>query len=123
MDNQYVSPEVEKFMYFEKLFFKIQLTMFGIGMFLLFFLTAIVNQIRNVNQFFIFVFYFGMILPGVQLILSIVRIIKYIAKISKLEGEKSIWRSALSFVFSPLTFGIFYLIFIILVFASCAASV
>lgn len=117
-----LEPNVEKFMYFEKLFFKIQLFILGSGLFLWIFFVAIIEKLRSVNELFYFIAYFGIILPGLLFIVSIFRIFKYIIKISKMEGKHNIWRSALAFVFSPLNIGIFYILFIVLTFASCSVN-
>lgn len=120
--DQNLSPKAEKFMHFEKLLFRVQYIVLGIGIFILTFLLSIAQLIGDVNDFFKFIVWVGFIYPAIQLIVSIIRIFKYLFVIRHEEGKTSIWRSALSFLFSPLIFGIFYAIFFILVLASCAAN-
>ena len=120
---EYNTIKAEKFMRFELLLFKIDLLIFGIGIFILTFLVALVDKIKDVQDLFVFVVYFGMLLPAVKFLLSIIRILKYYFKIRQEDDRVSIWRSAVSLLISPLSFVIYYFIFFILVIASCSASV
>lgn len=122
MDN-HSSERVEKFMRFEHIFFRIQLSILGLGFFILGFFYFVIDKIKDVNDLIALVIYVGILYPILHLIISFVRIIKYLRVIRHDDGPSSIWRSALSFLFSPLTFVIFYIILFVLVFASCAANV
>lgn len=116
-------PNVERFMFYEVLFYRIQLSIMGLGIALFALLSAIINSVGDVSNFIVGVIYGGIILPAILFVISVIRIIYYYVKVSKAEGESSIWRSALAFVFSPLNIALYYLILLILIFASCAANV
>ena len=122
MEN-HSSERVEKFMRFEHIFFRVQLSLLGAGFFILGAFYFVIDKVKDVNNLIAFVIYAGLLYPVLHFFISIVRIIKYLRVIRHDEGPSSIWRSALSFLFSPLTFAIFYIILIVLVFASCAANV
>ncbi len=115
-------PKVQKFMKYEKIILRLQLIILGSGIFIYLTFLAFLERLKNVNDLFVFVVWVGMILPMLLLVVSVIRILKYFISVIHLDEESSIWRSALSFVFSPLNIVIFYILFIILVFASCAAN-
>lgn len=124
--EQNMSPKAEKFMHYEKLFLRFQLIVFGASLFLFLFLVAVANFFieigQSINDLLAIVVWAGFIYPVIQLIISSIRIIKYVFVVRHEEGNTSIWRSALSFLFSPLIFGISYASFFILLIASCAAN-
>lgn len=124
--NQQFSAKAEKFMHYERLFFRFQVFVFGVSLFLFLFLVAVANFFieigQSINDLLAIVVWIGFIYPVVQVFISIIRIIKYVFIIRHEEGKPSIWRSALSFLFSPLIFGLSYASFFILLLASCAAN-
>ncbi len=122
MEN-HSSEKVEKFMRFERFFFRVQLLILGSGFFILGFFYFVIDKVKDVDDLIVFVLFVGLLYPVLHFFISVVRVLKYILVIRHEEGHSTIWRSALSFLFSPLTFGIFYIILIVIVFASCAANV
>lgn len=114
--------KVSRFMHFEHLLFRIDLFILGVALFILTFFLALIEQIRDLESTFEFLFFFGMFLPAVKFVISIIRVLKYYFKIRHEEGRMSIWRSGLSLLISPLSFAIFWFIFILLAFASCTVG-
>ena len=122
MNNEKSVDVVGRFMHFEYLLFRVQLTILGIGIFFLTSFMFVVERIKNVNDVFVFVVWVGMVTPAVILLINLIRMIKFFLVIRHEEGQSSIWRSALSLLISPLSIGIYYLIFFILMIASCSAG-
>lgn len=111
--------KVERFNYFEKLFFKITLGILGSAIFLFIFTMATVSQFPVFSKVLINVTVVILFLSAINLILAIGRILKFAIKISKFENNIGILRTASSLLLSPLAFVILYILIIVMALASC----
>lgn len=111
--------KVERFNYFERLFFKITLGILGSAIFLFIFTLATVSQFSVFSKILINITVVLLFMSIINLILTIGRIFKFAFKISKLENNIGILRSASSLLFSPLAFVILYILIIVMALASC----
>jgi hypothetical protein len=108
-----------KFLKYEKLFHRIQVTIFltSIGIYLLF--LAIIESLGAFVDVLVSVMLVGIIVSAITFILSVLRILKYIFKHRSVLGA-TIWRSFLNLILSPLSIIIFYILIFITAATSCA---
>ena len=114
--------KVERFNYFEKLFFKVTLGILGLSIFLFFFMLATVEYFSSFGRaLFDFT---GIVLFATManFVLSLVRLFKYAFSIGKLENNIGITRTIISLFLSPVAFIILYILVIIMAFASCTVQ-
>lgn len=112
---------VEKFNKFEKIFFRIEIVILIIGILFLTLFKGLTDQIGAIADTWITVFFAGWFLIVANFFTTVVRIFIYLFNIRKLEGKKSIWRSILVLLLSPIAFMLYYLLIFITAISGCAA--
>ena len=113
MDNQ-----TSKFERYEKLFFRINLSMFGLSVFLYFLYLWFIEHLGPFVDHIMTVIIFASIAIIVIFFISIIRILKFIMK-HRSEENSSIWRSVINIFLSPLSLIIFYILMFVTAMASC----
>lgn len=118
-DYEYKSEALEKFNKFEKIFFKIELVIvfMGIGFFALF--SAFIEKLGGFADLFISIFLLSLMVVVLNFVFAFTRIIKFLVFIRKEEGPKTIWRSFLTLLLSPLAFILYYMLIFLSAFSSC----
>ena len=114
--------KVKKFNYFEKLYFKVTLGIFGTAISLFIFTLASIGQYSSISKLLKNFIISVLLLSAINFFISIYRVIKYTMSISRLENNIGILRSAVSLILSPMSFVILYILVIIIAFSSCAAQ-
>ncbi len=117
------SEKVEKFNQYEKYFLWFQLLVLGVAVSLFIVFNSFIDSLGGYGKLVGNLIIFGMIASIVNIVIAIVRILKYIIVIRKEQGKKTIWRSVLAFVTSPVALIIFYILLIVVAFASCATQI
>ena len=121
MENFEIDNEkTEKFNRYEKIFFRLELVVISLGVSLLLLFRAFVELIGNMADFFMSVFLLGWIFIILNFFISIIRVLKYLLVMRKVEGDKTIWRSVLTIIISPLAFILYYILIFVIVLASCS---
>lgn len=114
--------KIEKFNKFEKIFFRIELGILGVGIFLFTLFSIAIEALGGIADILITVILFSWLAIIVNFIISLVRIFKYLFNVEKFKEETSIWRSVITLFLSPALFGFFYILIIIATFTSCLAQ-
>lgn len=114
--------KIEKFNKFEKIFFRIELSILGVGIFLFTLFSIAIEALGGIADILITVILFSWLAIIVNFIISLVRIFKYLFNVEKFKEETSIWRSVITLFLSPALFGFFYILIIIATFTSCLAQ-
>ena len=123
MHNDYSDEQrVEKFMKFEKLFFRIELLMLLIGVLFYALFMAFLERLGTVSDAIISFFFFMWVSIIGVFGITIIRIIKYLFSVRKLQASSSIWRSVVILLLSPINFILFYLLIFVAALASCSAA-
>ena len=115
----FMEEQSMKFLKYEKLFHRIQVTIFlsSIGIYFLF--IAIIENLGSLIDLFVSIMLFGIVGSAITFIFSVLHILKYIFKHRSVLGA-SIWRSFLNLILSPLSIIIFYFLIFITAATSCA---
>jgi uncharacterized membrane protein YcjF (UPF0283 family) len=118
----YEEEKIDRFLKFERIFFRIQLGLlvFGIGLYALF--LTVVELLAYLAEYWILLFMGIMIIAVVNGLTALIRIFVYLFKIRKYQGKKSVWRSVLTFILSPPIVIIFYILLIAATFTGCAVG-
>lgn len=113
---------VERFNYFEKLFFKITVGLFGATVATVILSFVILEQLGEIPKAF-FNFVLSMLFAsGLNFFVSIFRVFKFAFKISDKKNNIGISRTAIALVLNPVTFIITYILLIILALSSCTVQ-
>lgn len=113
-----MDDKIVKFNKFEKLFFRINLGIFGLSIFIYFLYLWLIEQLGPITDLIMSVIFVGMISTVIIFFISVIRIIKYV--VTHRSGETStIWRSILNIFLSPLSLIIFYILVFITALSSC----
>lgn len=117
-----MKDEFTKFNYFEKLFFRIQLGLIGLGFITLGILFASIEILQSVADLIIFLILTMMSLVALNFIISVARIIKYLRRYTDNDNVIGIKRSVTIMLTSPIAFVLYYLILIILALSMASCS-
>lgn len=102
--------KIEKFNKFEKIFFKIHLIVFAIGLFLLSLLVFAENALESIAQAFLMVAYLLFYVVIADFIISVVRILKYLIVLRKSDSVVTIRNSVAIMFTSPIALGIYLIV-------------
>jgi len=116
------TTKVEKFINTEKLLFKITLILFGSSFFLFAFTFFIIDSFQSFTKSLINITFTLFLISGLHFFINLFRIFKYFIKNDILKNEEGIWRSVLGIVLTPVTFGVLWILMIIISLSSCAVS-
>ncbi len=114
--------KVEKFNYFEKLYFRITLGLIGLALLLFIFTMFVATKFDSIPKLLIDFTVVLLFVPAVNFFISIVRVFKYILSISRLDNNIGIVRSAFALLINPISFGILYILIIIMALSSCTVQ-
>jgi len=113
--------KVSKFMKFEKIFFRIELILIGIGLFFYAIFLMFLEGLASLADTWIQIFMLGWLLIIVNFAITIIRVLKYLISVRKLEGPKSIWRSMVVLLLSPIAFILYYILIFVAAISGCSA--
>ena len=113
MDNK-----PSKFARYEKIFFRINLSMFGLSVFLYLLYLWFIENLGPFVDYIMTVIFIASITIIVIFFISVIRILKFIVK-HRSEENSSIWRSVLNIFLSPLSLIIFYILIFVTAITSC----
>lgn len=102
--------KIDKFNKYEKILFKIHITILIFGGFLLVLLFLAEDIFKSVASSFITVVYSLLYITIINFIVSFVRLIKYLTVFHKNQSLISIRRTIAIILTSPISFGIFFII-------------
>lgn len=111
--------KVEKFNRFEKLLFKFTLGILGIAISFFIITLIVVTQIYSIPKLLIDLTTSILMVAIANFFLSVIRIFKYIIKISKLENNIGIMRSVISLLISPISVAILLVLIIMMSSSGC----
>ena len=114
--------KVEKFNYFEKLYLRVTLGILGLSISLFILTMYIVTEFSEIPKSLINFTILILYLSAAGFIMAIVRIIKYIVKISKLDNNIGIARTIVGFFLSPVSFAILFILVIMMSLSSCTVQ-
>lgn len=110
--------QLNRFMMFEKLFFRIILSIFTLGVAIYFIFMAFLDKLGETAEMFITGFFLIWILIIAIFFISIGRILRFIITFKTAEGV-TIWRSVLSLFLSPVAFVLYYILIFVASISSC----
>jgi len=111
--------KVKKFNHFEKLLFKVTLGILGIAISLFIITLVVVTQIYSIPKLLIDLTTSILMIAIANFFLSMVRIFKYLIKISKLENNIGIMRSIISLLISPISAALLLILIIMMSLSGC----
>lgn len=110
------------FLFYDKLFMKITLWSLGVGFVLIGFAVILVNSIREVTDIVLAPVLAMLFVTGALFFIHLIRFFKYLIKGSKLGEAATITRSLLGLLITPVAFAVYYILIIIIAFASCTVT-
>ena len=111
--------ETKGWIYFDKLFMRITLAVLGLSFFVFLLMVLLIDYIGKVTDIVLAPVLMMLFTSAVVFFIHVIRFFKYLIKKASLEEGATITRSLLGIVISPVAFGIYYVIIIIIAFASC----
>ena len=114
--------KVEKFNFYEKLYFRVTLAILGIAVSLFIVALFSFQLFTLIPKALINLTVTVLVISGLNFFLAVIRIIKYLINIAKLENNIGILRSAITLIISPISFIILYILLIIMAFSSCSVQ-
>lgn len=114
--------KVEKFNYFEKLYWKFTLGILGASIALVFISFAIITAVSDMPDLIVKTIITFLIAAGVNFMLSVIRVFKFSFKISGEKDNIGITRSAMGIVLNPVSFIILYILLLIIALSSCTVT-
>ena len=111
--------KVYRFNRFEKIFFRIDIVIIGVAIFFLVLFDIALESLAGLVDVLMLIFLSGLVGSVVSFFISIIRILKYLFNIRKIQEASSIWRSILIIFLSPIAFILYYLLIFVVVLSSC----
>ena len=111
--------KVYRFNKFEKIFFRIDIVIIGVAIFFLVLFDIALESLAGLVDVLMLIFLSGLVGSVVSFFISIIRILKYLFNIRKIQEASSIWRSILIIFLSPIAFILYYLLIFVVVLSSC----
>lgn len=113
----------QKFMKWERLYFKIYLGIVGFGIVLLLVMFAFQDYIEALSQVIAEFVVVLLIAIVVYFFLSLIRILKYVISIRKSSDETTIWRSVTTFFTSPIATVLYYVIIFVMLLSTASCTI
>ena len=115
---------VERFNYFEKIFFRINMINLGGSAFIAIIMYYLLENVDETGQLFGGFTAVMMVFSFILFVISFIRILKYIFKYRKLDNVLFIWRSIVGFFTSPVAFLIYFILMFVMALsmASCTPT-
>lgn len=114
-----MNEKAVKFHRYEKIFFRIQLSLFGLSLFLYLLYLALIEQLGPFVDYIMTVVLMGVVVSMITFAISVIRILIFIIK-HRSQELASIWRSTLNLILSPLSIIVFYILIFVTAATSCA---
>jgi len=111
-----------KFNYYEKLLFKIHLGIVGFGMIMFILLMVFIDSLENVANEIAGFMYTIMFVEVIGFFVSIIRILKYLFSTAELKESRSIWRSVIIMLTSPIASGLYFLVMFVMLLSTASCT-